>query len=347
MPRIIDLFCGIGGLTNGLQQAGLDVVAGIDIDGSCQFAYEHNNNSQFIQKSIKDIDANELNGLFGENDIRILVGCAPCQPFSNHQKKKYDRKQHKDWGLLYDFLRLVRDTTPTIVSMENVPSLRNEQVFNDFVFGLQELGYHVNYKVHNTENYGMAQRRNRLLLLASNLGEIEFANDDEPSLTVRDVIGHLPEIEAGQSSEYDKYHSSANLSELNLRRIRNSVQGGTWEDWPEELLPNCYKKESGKSYKTVYGRISYNGIAPTLTTQFHAYGTGRFGHPVQDRALSIREGALLQSFPENYQFVELDEQIKIGVLSRQIGNAVPPRLGVHIGRSIISHLNNFDILIEE
>lgn len=343
MAKVVDLFCGIGGLTNGLEQAGLDVVAGIDFDPSCQYAYEKNNNGEFIHNNISEVKKEELDTLFGDDPVKILVGCAPCQPFSNFQKEKMNRKGHKDWGLLYEFLRLIQEINPTVVSMENVPILAKEDVFDGFVYGLKEMGYHITYSVHNAADYGMAQRRLRLLLLASRLGNIDFINDKEKSKALKDIIGKLPKIEAGMQSKEDRYHMSSKLSSLNLERIRNSVPGGTWEDWDESLIPNCYKKKTGQTFKSVYGRMHFNSIAPTLTTQFYSYGTGRFGHPSQDRAISIREGALLQSFPDNYEFTPKNERVQISVLGRQIGNAVPPRIGLHIGRSIMKHLKDYNL----
>ena len=195
------------------------------------------------------------------------------------------------------------------------------------------MGYHITYKTDNALNYGMAQRRNRLLLLASSKAPISFVDDREDSKTVYDVIGSLETLDAGSSSKKDRYHVCSNLSPINLERIKASKPGGTWNDWNEELLPDCFRKKSGKTYSSVYGRMDYYSVSPTLTTQFNAYGTGRFGHPTQNRAISIREGALLQSFPVNYDFVPEDEEVQISTLARQIGNAVPPRLGLHIGRN--------------
>ena len=126
--KAVDLFCGVGGLTYGLQKAGIPVIAGIDIDGSCEYAYTFNNKSQFIKKSIDEVTGKEIKDLFNKKDIRVLVGCAPCQPFSNHQKDKKNRSNHKDWRLLYQFARLVKEVKPHIVSMENVPELKKEKV---------------------------------------------------------------------------------------------------------------------------------------------------------------------------------------------------------------------------
>lgn len=338
----IDLFCGIGGLTYGLSKSGIDVLAGIDFDESCKFAYEQNNNGVFIHKNIREIKGEEVNELFGNTDIKILVGCAPCQPFSTHRKDKKNRSSHKDWGLLYDFLRLVKFTSPQIVSMENVPELKNEKVFADFVDNLKAQGYRINFKIHDASDYGVAQRRKRLLLLASKFGDIDFVKSEEKKLTVRDVIYKVDKIKAGvYDNQKDHLHISPMLTHINKQRIKQSKPGGSWHDWDEKLLPNCYKKASGQSYKSVYGRMSWDDVAPTLTTQFINYGTGRFGHPEQDRAISLREGALLQSFPPKYEFIDKNEKICMRKIARHIGNAVPPKLGEHIGKSILKHLKQY------
>ena len=164
---VVDLFCGVGGLTCGLEKAGLDVVAGYDLDGNCEYPYTHNNKAKFYKKNVDEITGKEINKLLRGYDVRILAGCAPCQPFSSHQKDKKDRSKHKDWKLLYQFARLIEESKPHIVSMENVPELENEIVFKDFVDTLKNLKYNVTYKIVNAADYGVPQRRKRLLLLAS------------------------------------------------------------------------------------------------------------------------------------------------------------------------------------
>lgn len=336
----IDLFCGIGGLTYGLQDSGIKVTAGVDFDVSCKETYEKNNSTIFLHKDISSLNGEELLEYYNNADIKILVGCAPCQPFSQHQKNKKDRKKHKDWGLLYEFLRIINETNPDIVSMENVPALQYEEVFLDFIKSLTELGYKITYGIHNAANYGVPQRRKRLLLLASKKSEIKFLSKKQKIVTVRKAIGKLEPIIAGKENKKDIIHVSPNLSTLNLERIKQSVPGGTWRDWDESLLPECYKKKSGSTYSSVYGRMSWDNVSPTLTTQFNQYGTGRFGHPEQDRAISLREGAILQSFPKNYKFIFKDKFLSTQV-ARQIGNAVPPKLARYIGESIIEHIKKF------
>ena len=336
----VDLFCGVGGLTYGLRSAGIDVVAGFDLDDSCRYAYETNNEgASFVRRNIKDVTAEEVSSLLSGYDVKVLVGCAPCQPFSSHRKDKKNRKEHKDWGLLGEFGRLVSELMPDFVSMENVPEIAKESIFSDFVETLEGAGYSVSYEVVRAEEYGVPQRRRRLLLLASKDGDISLIPPTcakEDVVTVREAISSLPAVRAGSASRKDPLQSAAALSDLNMRRIKASTPNGTWRDWPEDLRLPCHKKETGKTYPAVYGRMSWDEVAPTITTQFYCYGTGRFGHPSQDRAITLREGAILQSFPLGYRFVEDGKRVSRSEVVRQIGNAVPPKLGEAVGRSILA-----------
>lgn len=328
----LDLFCGIGGLTHGLQLSGIPVIAGFDIDDSCRYAYEANNASEFVVADVANLQGQDLLDYYPVNTTKILVGCAPCQPFSKYTQR-YRKEGHtgNKWRLLDSFARLVHELHPEMVSMENVPELSGQSVFHDFVRALEAEHYHVAWEVVYCPDYGVSQGRKRLVLLASRLGEIRlippiFRPDNY--LTVRDVIGNLPPILAGQADDNDPLHCASQLSAINLVRIAHSVPGGTWRDWPEDLQLECHKKNSGSTYPSVYGRMSWDEPAPTITTQFYGYGNGRFGHPEQDRALSIREGAMLQSFPADYDFVAPNERISKRELGIHIGNAVPVSLGV-------------------
>ncbi len=181
-----------------------------------------------------------------------------------------------------------------------------------------------------------------MVLLASKLGEIQLCpatKTKDNYLTVKDAIGHLPKIKSGETHSKDKLHMTSKMKEITLKRIAASKQGGTWKDWPEDLVAECHKKTSGKSFGSVYGRMSWNKPSPTITTQFVGFGNGRFGHPTQDRALSLREGAILQTFPEDYKFSDPDEPFSIGNIARMIGNAVPVRLGEIIADRITQHIN--------
>lgn len=337
----VDLFCGIGGLTYGLQKAGIKVVAGIDNDNTCQYAYEKNNNSSFVNADIKEYRSEELNKLYSNDAIKVLVGCAPCQPFSSHAFKNKKKKEACDsrWDLLVYYGKIVEETLPDVVSMENVRGIVRTDVFKKFLDVLEKNDYYIDYKVVYAPDYGAPQNRNRLILLASRLGEIkvpEPTHSKDNYITVEDTIKKMQPLKAGQSSKTDPLHRAKNISEINRQRIKQSKPGGTWRDWDKKLLPECYQKESGQTYSSVYGRMRWDGISPTITTQFFNYGSGRFGHPVQDRALSLREGALLQTFPDDYDFGEVRS---MATVARHIGNAVPPILGELIGKTIKKHLN--------
>ncbi len=338
----VDLFCGVGGLTHGLKKSGINIRAGIDIDTSCKYAYEVNNKAKFIGADITEINGRHLNEFWKDGEIKLLVGCAPCQPFSSHSNKVKEKEQGDKWNLLNEYIRLIKETTPDVISMENVPNLSNKQIFKEFVNELEKDGYNVMYKNVFCPDYGIPQKRRRLVLLASRIGKIDLlppTYKKKNYKTVRDAIGHLEPLGNGERSKTDILHFTTKLTDINLKRIKSSIPNGTWEDWDKSLWLECHKKETGKSYKAVYGRMAWDEPSPTITTQFYNYGTGRFGHPTQDRALTIREASILQSFPQKYKFVEEGSEIKLTRVATHIGNAVPVNLGYIIGKSIIHHIN--------
>lgn len=340
----VDLFCGVGGLTYGLNKSGIKVVAGVDIDERCKYAFEENNGASFIHKSVKEVTANEILKLYPARSLKVLVCCAPCQPFSKHTQKEKDRDTKEDWGLLYHFYELIKKVKPMVVSMENVPQIAKHKVFSDIIKGLKSEKYHINWKIVYCPDYGIPQNRRRLVLLASKLGEIDLiapTHTPKNYKTVRMAIGNLEPIEAGNSSKRDRLHKSATLSKVNLKRIKKSLPGGSWRDWHEDLRTDCHRKESGNTYSSVYARMEWDKPSPTITTQFFSFGTGRFGHPRQDRALSLREGAILQTFPRKYKFIPSTSPVVLRGLGRYIGNAVPVRLGEIIGKSIIKHFKEY------
>ena len=331
----VDLFCGAGGLTAGLRQAGIKVKAGYDVDAACSFPYEFNNHALFIKKDVALVTSEEISGWYTEGSIRLLAGCAPCQPFSTYNKGR-DASEHKQWPLLNHFSRLIREVRPELVTMENVPDVTKHRIYHDFVQMLIEQGYKVSAQSVVCSLYGVPQNRKRHVLMASLIGEapLLIAPTHTTPVTVQDAIAHLSKLDAGQSDPEDKLHLSSNLSELNLARIKHSKAGGTWLDWPESLRAECHKRDSGQSYKSVYGRMCWDRPAPTSTTLGYGYGNGRFGHPEQDRAISLREAALLQSFPSDYEFAPLESKPVLKNISRMIGNAVPVLLGFAIGQSL-------------
>jgi DNA (cytosine-5)-methyltransferase 1 len=211
-------------------------------------------------------------------------------------------------------------------------------VFASFVKSLECQGYKVWNEVVNCSDHGVPQQRERLVLLASRLGSISLKPSVSHRKTVKEAIGTLPSIGAGEICQKDTLHQASCLSPLNFTRIKASTPGGTWRDWDEELVAECHKKKSGKTYPAVYGRMTWDQPSPTVTTQFYGFGNGRFGHPEQDRALSLREGAILQSFPKTYKFCKPGEPVYRKTIGRLIGNAVPVKLGEAIGKCVLAHV---------
>ena len=232
--------------------------------------------------------------------------------------------------------------------MENVTQIINfklKPVLQDFVNELNSLGYFIDVQKIFCPDYGIPQTRRRIVLVASKLGKIAIippTHNKENYITVRETIGHLPPLLSGASDPLDPLHRAIALTPINMRRIQATPYGGSWHDWPDELVLDCHKKVGGKTYGSVYGRMEWDKPAPTMTTQCTGLGNGRFGHPEQHRAISAREAALIQTFPQSYKFFPDEQQVSITKASRYIGNAVPPKLGEILAKSIINHIVNFD-----
>jgi DNA (cytosine-5)-methyltransferase 1 len=338
------MFCGVGGLTRGLVNSGVRVVAGIDLDPECRFPYEANNDASFLEWDARKVCGNQLRALWKTERYSLLAGCAPCQPFSTYGRHKGRHPTSKNkWDLVADFGRLVCESDPHLVTMENVPQLVGHQVFEELTSSLA--AYHIWWDIVDCVAYNVPQTRKRLVLLASRLGPIELlpppaiVNEKGGKPTVRGAISGLKALRAGESDPKDSLHSACRLSALNLRRIRASTPGGTWRDWNKSLIAKCHGRASGETYPGVYGRMEWDGPAPTITTQSFGYGNGRFGHPEQDRAITLREASILQTFPVSYRFLPSGEKVRFSVLGRLIGNAVPVKIGEVIGRSLLNHVS--------
>lgn len=331
-------------MTHGFQLEGIDVVAGIDLDPACRYPYEANNEGKFIQKDVAKVTEMDLKNLFGNGHITVLAGCAPCQPFSTYAQRYATNEKDGKWGLLYEFARLAKRTKPDFITMENVPTVVKHSVFNDFVKTLEHLGYFVWSDVVDSSDYGVPQSRRRMVLLASKHAPIQMiAPTNKKPKTVRQAIGSLRPLSAGESAPRDKLHVSASLTPINYERIVSSVPGGTWRDWPKRLINECHKADTGKTFPGVYGRMEWNKPAPTMTTQCFGFGNGRFGHPEQNRAITLREAAILQSFPKSYKFIKKDDGVNFKVLGRLIGNAVPVDLGRAIAQSLKFHVRELNL----
>lgn len=340
--KAIDFFCGGGGMTCGLRQAGIEVIAGVDFDIDCKDTYEYNNQgSTFVHSDITQLADNyfELNFDIKKNDDSlILIGCSPCQYYSIINTKK--QKAEKSKNLLLDFSRFIEYYNPGYILVENVPGLasRKDSILPKFLFFLNKLGYkYIEQKIVDMSYYGVPQSRKRFSLIASRLKPVALPSKDERQSLLKDFISQeneFPIIPAGHKDSTDFLHTTAGLNDINLKRLaKTEKDGGTrmgWKDDPELQL-NCY---IGKDdcFKDVYGRLSWNKPSSTITTKFFNISNGRFAHPEQDRAISLREGATLQTFPKEYVF----KTISMQSTAKLIGNAVPPEYARRLGVTIIN-----------
>lgn len=335
----IDFFCGAGGMTHGLLQSGITVLGGIDNAEDCKSTYEYNNSSaRFVTADIGELSSYDLSNSFGverKDDNLILVGCSPCQYWTKIHTDK--RKSEKSAFLLREFERFVKAFLPGFVVLENVPGLKtNKQSYlSSFLTFLANNRYTFFDGIVDASRYGVPQHRKRFLMIASRLyDQVTLPEMHEQPLTVRDVIGEhngFPCIPAGHIDPTSFIHSTARLSEENLRRIQMTPHnGGNRHSWKDTDLQIPAYRGKDNSFKDVYGRIYWDKTAPTITTKFHSLSNGRFGHPEENRALSLREGASLQTFPKEYVFYSSSR----GTIAKQIGNAVPPALALKIGSHI-------------
>ena len=334
----IDLFAGAGGLSRGLHDAGIHVIAGIDIDLSAKKTYEYNNTSKFIYKDIRNVNSQDIFELLKgyEDYYYLLAGCAPCQAFSTRNSKQKEVDERR--SLLLEFDRLIKETNPDFIFMENVLGIRKREphVYQTFEQTLHNKDYSIKADVVNTKYFKVAQERKRFVLFASKNHEITFPEKiikNNSFLTVKDTIGHLPELKAGEEDKNIINHNATNLEEINIKRLKQTPHdGGSRADWKDKkLIPNCHKNIKG--FGNSYGRLAWNKPAPTITTRFYTYSSGRHGHPEQNRAMSFKEGALLQSFPNDYVFFGTNSE-----KGRQIGNAVPPKMAYHFGKHFLSFI---------
>ena len=336
--RAVDLFCGAGGLTLGLRRAGWDVVAGIDVDDAVEATFESNNSeAAFMPADLRSVTVEEIRILAGNtpsNEL-LLAGCAPCQPFS--KQRRGGPRNRAEATLLGQFARLVRELEPKVVLMENVPGITAVPGFSSlrrFLKTLHECGYECDHRVLNARDFGVPQHRRRYVLLAARGSAASLpspakdAASDEP--TVRKAIERFPALDAGEDNPSIPNHYAARLSARNLQRIRATpVNGGSRRDWPKELELACHRKTLG--FSDVYGRMWWDRVAPTLTSRCNSLSNGRFGHPEQNRAISLREAAALQTFPDDYEFFGAKNRI-----AGWIGNAVPVSFGEALGRAAMT-----------
>lgn len=334
-----DLYCGASGLSCGIAEAGFDVKLGVDLDQWCAFPFTANCYGEFLHEDVQNLSPSTVRSFLKSGEVRLISACVPCQPYSEFNGRRARDKAQGDTAFAA-VAKVVVTVKPEFVVMENVVGARRAVGFQRLLTELGRSGYAVSVSIVDAFDFGVAQRRQRLVLLASRMSSaapVLKIPQRSKAYSVRSAIGRLPLIKAGETHPRDPLHRSARLSALNLRRLDTSVPGGTWRDWPSKLRLDCHRTGTGAGFSEAYGRMRWDAPAPTITTKFSNYGSGRFGHPEQRRALSLREGALLQGFPRKFRFAAREADLPMGIAARLIGNAVPPPLGRAIGETLIAH----------
>jgi DNA (cytosine-5)-methyltransferase 1 len=330
-----DIFSGVGGLSEGMHQAGFETKVAIEIEADAILAFKMNHTTtDVIARDVRTITAEEIKEKLNGQPLHLLAGCPPCQGFSS--VRRLNRKQNirdERNGLVKEYMRLVKELKPLTIMMENVPGLKDYYLFKDIIKELEELGYHPKYKVVNVQDYGVPQSRRRLVLVGSTLGEIEVAKGIKRKVTVRKAIGKLTSIDKTR----DKIHKivASHTSEV-MDRIRLTPKdGGSWKDLPEEYVLKCHKKK-GVGFNDIYGRLRWDDYSTTITGGCLNPSKGRFLHPEEDRCITAREAALLQSFPKTYKFPLNISKTSLALL---IGNALPPQFSYIQSLNIKKHLD--------
>lgn len=324
LPTAIDLFSGCGGLTLGLKQAGFRVLGAVEIDKLAVETYKKNHPEvQVWDKNIELVSAADVRTALklSRGELDLLAGCPPCQGFSQMRtlNGKHDIDDPNN-DLVFSFMDYVREFEPKSIMIENVPELATDYRIDCVLSELKQLGYFVHpniIRVLDTAHYGVPQRRHRMILLTGRLGPIQFAPRDPNRQTVRGAIATMPAPgDSGDDLHDFPERRSQRVSEL-IRKIPKDGGSRTQLDKSEQLP--CHQRMTG--FKDVYGRMKWNDVAPTLTSGCTNPSKGRFLHPEQDRAITLREAALLQSFPRDYYFSLAKGKLAV---AKMIGNALPP-----------------------
>lgn len=357
---VIDLFCGAGGLSEGFRQAGFHVLAGNDFfdAAGATFAVTHPE-AKFLPGPIQDHTAEDFLRAAGlaRGELTVLVGGPPCQGFSvyNHQRGLHDERS----SLYREYLRIVEGLAPEWVVLENVTGMTSAgggAAVNAILAGLKKLGYDVQSQILRAEDFGVPQERRRIIFIGNRIGvPIRFPEPTHgagrlPFVTVEGAISDLPPLENGEDrgttpyrheprSEYQRSlrqgcngvfnHAAAKLGAINCERLKHIPQGGSWRDIPVDLLPAGMRRAKRSDHTKRYGRLRWDGFASTILTKCDPHW-GAYFHPDQDRILTVREAARLQSFPDNFDFQGSRTEQYV-----QVGNAVPPLLGKAIATAIL------------
>ncbi|MCL4456809.1 MAG: DNA cytosine methyltransferase [Nitrospirae bacterium] len=333
----IDVYAGCGGLSEGMRRAGFHVVAAIEKDEIAARCYKKNHSkTDLIIDDIRKVRISNIEKLLADRPLHLLAGCPPCQGFSsirrlNRQKAIRDDRN----GLILEYLRLIKKLKPLTIMMENVPGLINYYLFKDVIKELENLGYRPKTEIVNVKDYGVPQSRKRLIMVGSLLGEIDIAERTVKKVTVKDAIGKLEPI---WETKDPLHRITAQHTPKVMERIRLTPKdGGSWKDLPENYVLKCHKKEN-VGFKDIYGRLRWNDYSSTITGGCLNPSKGRFLHPEEDRVITAREAALLQSFRRSYRF---PVNIPKAALALLIGNALPPRFSYIQSQNIKKHLDKY------
>jgi len=332
-PIALDLFCGSGAVSLGLRQAGFEVVGAVDYEaGACRTYRANHSSVRLLEQDIRQVDPDQFADLIPDK-LDLLVVCAPCQPFSSQNRHKSDADSRND--LVAESKKFIIRFNPSLVFLENVPGLASTDIFDEFTSWLRdEAGYDVADPMRvDAAELGVPQRRSRMILVAAKGASLQKAITIARTsrMTVGHVIRDLPEPPIGRTAaEADPLHYARKHSPLNIERLRHiPIDGGGRESLPLHLQLACHKNAKKSAFSDTYGRMSWSDVAPTLTTGCTDITRGRFAHPVQNRAITLREAARLQSFPDEYVFFGNASQVAM-----QIGNAVPPKMMYTIACSL-------------
>ena len=330
----IDLFCGCGGMTEGIKQAGFNVSCGIEIDEKASECYlENHKKTTLIREDIREVAKEDIKKTY-KGQLHLLAGCPPCQGFSSVRRlNRKEAVEDERNSLITEFVRLCKELKPYTIMLENVPALKDYKLFKESVAELEETGYKVDYDVVDLYKFGVPQHRRRLVLVGSRIGEINIAPVLQSKKTVKDFIKDIED----ESITTDKLHK---IYPKHTKRIQEMISlipkdGGSRKDLPEEYILECHKKEN-VGFNDIYGRLKWDKSSSTITGGCLNPSKGRFLHPEKDRCITAREAALLQTFPKDYYF-----PVEVGnvALARMIGNALPPEFCKVQSENIYNHLS--------
>ena len=363
----VDLFCGAGGLSAGLEMAGFEVLAGNDLFEAAGKTFEATHpQAKFFGEPIQDLDLDRLLADIGltKGELTVLIGGPPCQAYSvyNHQRGMHDDRSQ----LFRQYLRVVEGLNPEWIVMENVAgifSIAGGEAVHAIETELRALGYNVEYQIMRAEQYGVPQERRRVVFIGNRVGapirhpQPSHGPGLEPLVTIKDAISDLPRLENGEDPGLQKYatapkgeyqkilrgnavevtcHAAPRLGKVNIERLAHIPPGGSWRDIPFDLLPAGMKRAKRSDHTKRYGRMTWDSQACTILTKCDIHW-GAYLHPEQDRAISVREAARLQSFPDNFEFFGSKTEQYV-----QVGNAVPPLLGKAIGQTLVELMDEVE-----